>query len=223
MALRLSRFVALDLPEVGDMTPLRQRIERELGIKFSHIMISATHNHSAPRIGMVSAGALAQNGGPESMRYSDVVFDKVIGALKAARESAQPARFGVGKGDVNVNVNRDQYSPGQGWGMGYDPDGPSEKTVWMLKFENLSGHPIAVLFDYAVHSNVTLGIKEISGDLAGAKPSAMSRKNLGDGAVALFSMGPAGAIRRRGYFMAASEPTSRATGSWPSRPVMHRV
>jgi neutral ceramidase len=184
-------FVSLDLPEVGDMTPLRQRIERELGIKFGHIMISATHNHSAPRIGKVSPGALAQNGGPESMRYSDVVFDKVIAAIKAAKDSAQPARFGFGKGDVNVNVNRDQYTPGKGWGMGYDPDGPSDKTVWVLKFETLSGQPIAVLFDYAVHSNVTLGIKEISGDLAGAAERYVEQNN-GDGAVALFSMGPAG-------------------------------
>jgi neutral ceramidase len=184
-------FMSLDLPEVGDMTPLRQRIERELGIKFDHIMISATHNHSAPRIGKVSPGALAQNGGPESSRYSDVVYDKIIAAFKTAKASAQPARFGLGKGDVNVNVNRDQYSPSKGWGMGYDPDGPSEKTVWVLKFETLSGQPIAVLFDYAVHSNVTLGIKEITGDLAGAAEHYVEQ-NSEEGVVALFSMGPAG-------------------------------
>lgn len=33
------------------MTPIRRRIETELGIAFNHIMITATHNHSAPRIG----------------------------------------------------------------------------------------------------------------------------------------------------------------------------
>jgi Neutral/alkaline non-lysosomal ceramidase, N-terminal len=185
-------IVTLDLPEVGDMTPLRQRVERELGIHFNNIMIAATHDHSAPRVGKVSPGALAQNGGPESDRYGDMVFDRVVGALKTAKAAAQPARFGLAKGDANVNVNRDQYTPGKGWGLGYDPDGPSDKTVWVLKFEALGGgKPIAVLFDYAVHSNVTFGIKEISGDLAGAAERYVER-NGGEGVVALFMMGPAG-------------------------------
>jgi neutral ceramidase len=184
-------IVTLDLPEVGDMTPLRQRIEREVGIRFSNIMIAATHDHSAPRIGKVSPGALAQNGGPESARYSDVVFDRVITALKEAKAAAQPARFGLAKGDANVNVNRDQYTPGKGWELGYDPEGASDKTVWVLKFAALGGKPIAVLFDYAVHSNVTFGIKEISGDLAGAAERYVER-NGGEGVVAMFMMGPAG-------------------------------
>ena len=184
-------IVSLDLPEVGDMTPLRQRIEHEIGIKFNNIMIAATHDHSAPRVGKVSPGALAQDGGPESMRYSEVVFDKVIAALKTAKAAAQPARFGLAKGDVNVNVNRDQYVPGKGWGLGYDPDGPSDKTVWVLKFEALTGKPIAVVFDYAVHSNVTFGIKEITGDLAGAAEHYVEQSG-GEGIVGMFIMGPAG-------------------------------
>ena len=184
-------IVSLDLPEVGDMTPLRQRVERELGIKFGSIMIAATHDHSAPRIGKVSPGTLAQDGGPESMRYSDVVFDKVIAALAAAKASLQPAKFGLGKGDVSVSVNRDQYIPGKGWSLGYNPDGPSDKTVWVLEFAALDGRPIAILFDYAVHSNVTFGIKEITGDLAGAAERYVEQ-NGGAGVVALFTMGPAG-------------------------------
>ena len=184
-------IVTLDVPEVGDMTALRQRIQRELGIKVDNIMIAATHDHSAPRIGKVSPGALAQDGGPESARYSEVVFDKIVSALSEAQSAAQPARFGLGKGAVDINVNRDQYIPGKGWGLGYDPVGPSEKTVWVLKFAALNGKPIANLFDYAVHSNVTFGIKEISGDLAGAAERYVER-NGGDGGIGMFLMGPAG-------------------------------
>lgn len=184
-------IVSLDVPEVGDMTSLRQRIDRELGIKVDHIMIAATHDHSAPRVGKVSPGALAQDGGPESARYSETVLDKIVTALRDAKSSAQPARFGLGKGAVDINVNRDQYTPGKGWGLGYDPDGPSDKTVWVLGFETLSGKPIAQLFDYAVHSNVTFGIKEISGDLAGAAERYVE-KNGGEGTIGLFLMGAAG-------------------------------
>ena len=184
-------IVTLDAPEVGDMTSLRQRIERELGIKTGNIMIAATHDHSAPRIGKVSPGALAQDGGPESMLYSEAVFDKIVAVLREAKSVAQPARFGLGKGAVDINVNRDQYTPGKGWGLGYDPEGPSDKTVWILKFEALDGKPIADLFDYAVHSNVTFGIKEISGDLGGAAERYVER-NGGDGNIGMFLMGPAG-------------------------------
>ena len=184
-------IVSLDVPEVGDMTSLRQRIDRELGIKVDHIMIAATHDHSAPRVGKVSPGALAQDGGAESARYSETVLDKIVTALRDAKSSAQPARFGLGKGAVDINVNRDQYTPGKGWGLGYDPDGPSDKTVWVLGFETLSGKPIAQLFDYAVHSNVTFGIKEISGDLAGAAERYVE-KNGGEGTIGLFLMGAAG-------------------------------
>ena len=184
-------YVSLDVPEVGDMTPLRQRLERELGIKSSNIMIAATHDHSAPRVGKVSPGALAQDGGPESMRYSDWVFDRVVAVVKSAKASSQPAMFGLGKGAVDINVNRDQYTPGKGWEIGFDLDGRSDKRLWVLKFETLGGQAIAVLFDYAVHSNVTFGIKEISGDLAGAAERYIERNGT-PGVVALFAMGAAG-------------------------------
>lgn len=41
-------LLSADLIEAGDMTPVRERIERELGIPFDHIVITATHTHSAP-------------------------------------------------------------------------------------------------------------------------------------------------------------------------------
>src|SRR5919109_4166999 len=44
-------LVSADLIEAGDMTPIRQRIERELGIPSDNVVITATHTHNAPRIG----------------------------------------------------------------------------------------------------------------------------------------------------------------------------
>jgi len=61
--------------ECGDMRALRERIERELGIPAAHVMITATHTHNAPRLGTVSPGALAHNGGPESAAYTARVYD----------------------------------------------------------------------------------------------------------------------------------------------------
>lgn len=184
-------IVSVDAIEVGDMTPLRQRIAREVGIKFDNIMITATHDHSAPRIGDVSPGALAHPGGAESRAFTRAVFDQVVAALKQARASEKPGTIGLGKGEVNVNVNRDLFTLGQGWHMGFNPDGPSDKTLWVLRFDDTAGKPVAVLFNYAVHNDVTLGVNQITGDLSGVAQTYVEQ-NLGAGAVALWTMGPAG-------------------------------
>ena len=183
-------LVSCDLIEAGDMTDVRKRIERELGIPYGHIFITATHSHNAPRIGLVSPGSLAHGGGPEVAAYTEHVYDTMVETLRQARASARPARFGLGAGTADVNVNRDEYADGR-WRLGYNPEGPSDKTVWVVKFEALDGAPIAVLINYAVHSTVTLGTKEISGDLAGAAARHVER-HLGGEVVAVWTPGPLG-------------------------------
>lgn len=55
----------------------------------------------------------------------------------------------------------------------------------------MSGEPIAVLFNYAVHSTVVLGTGRLSGDLAGAAERYVEQR-YNDGVLALYTMGPAG-------------------------------
>jgi neutral ceramidase len=183
--------VSLDLIEVGDTTEVRQQIQSELGIPVDHILITATHDHSAPRAGSVTPGGLAHGPSTESLAYSKVMYDKVLGALKKAKASLQPAKFGFGTGSVDVNVSRDQYIPGRGWGLGYDPEGISDKTVSVLTFERQSGQPIAILFNYAVHSTAMFNTAVVSGDLAGAAEHVIEQKT-GNNVVALYTMGSAG-------------------------------
>jgi neutral ceramidase len=175
-------IVALDLVGVGDMMPLRQRIQRELGIAVDHIMITPSHDHSAPRLAGDS---------PASNAYVQFANEKIVEALKRARESMQPARMGIGAGAADVNVNRDLYRPQpKGWSQGYNPAGRSDKTVQVVKFETLTGEPIAVLFNYAVHSLVTFNTAVISGDLAGAAERLVEQE-YDNKVVALFTLGAA--------------------------------
>ncbi|MFD9323835.1 neutral/alkaline non-lysosomal ceramidase N-terminal domain-containing protein [Streptomyces sp. NPDC060053] len=188
-------LVSLDLIEAGDVTPLRERVERELGIPADHVVVTATHTHNAPRIADVSPGALAHAGGPESAAYTETVYARIVAALRRARATARPARFGVGTGTADVNVNREVFQDGR-WSLGHNPDGPSDKTVWVLKFEDLHGAPIAVLVNYAVHPTVVFGTSEVSGDLAGAAcrhiEEVLHDAHPGSGAVALWTPGPLG-------------------------------
>jgi neutral ceramidase len=183
--------VAADLVEFGDTRELRKRIEKETGIPLDHILITASHDHNAPRVGTVTPGATAQVGGPATEEYSVMVYDRIIDAVRQAKAALRPARVGVGRGTADVNTNREAFTT-EGWKLGVNPDGPSEKTVWVIKFESLSGEPLALLINYAVHS-VFMGPENrlITGDIAGAVERYVER-SYQDQAVALWTMGPAG-------------------------------
>jgi len=184
-------LVSTDLVEFGDTTLLRQRIQRELGIPADHILISATHDHNAPRAGPIQAGTSSAEGRPYSPpSYIQLVDDAIVEALKQAQASLQPARVGVGRGRADVNIQRYGFD-GKGWN-GADPDGVSDKSVWVVKLESQSGDTIALLMNYAVHSTVAGADNTlITGDLAGAAERFVER-HYRDKAVALWTMGPAG-------------------------------
>ena len=185
-------IVTLDLVEYGSSMPIRERIARELAIPVDHILVTSSHDHNAPRGGPITPGTSSEQGRPYSTpAYTQQVDDSILDALRKAKASLQPARVGIGTGRADINVYRAVYTP-KGWGGGANPDGPSDKTVWVVKFESLSGEPIALLMNYAVHS-VVAGTNNalVTGDLAGAVERFVERQ-FQDKVVALWSMGPAG-------------------------------
>ena len=184
-------IVAADLVEFGDTSAVRERIEQLLGIPADHIILTASHDHNAPRVGKVTPGATAQAGGPATERYTEEVYDQVVEVVRQAKAALQPARMGVGSGVVDVNTNRDEFTE-LGWKVGANPNGPSDKTLGVIKFETLTGEPIAFLMNYAVHS-VVLGPENrlVTGDLAGAAERYVEQFYK-DKVVALWTLGAAG-------------------------------
>ena len=184
-------IVAADLVEFGDTMPVRERIAKETGIPADHVIITASHDHNAPRAGFVTPGSSAQVGGPATASYTEKVYDQIVAVVKTAKASAQPARVGIGTGKADVNTNRDQFIKGA-WKLGVNPDGPSDKTVWVVKFETMSGEPIALLINYAVHA-VVLGPANtlVTGDIAGSTERFVEQYYK-DKVVALWTIGAAG-------------------------------
>jgi len=150
------------------------QIEKELGIAPARVLLTATHTHSA--------------GGPRGSNYSQ----KIVESVRLAKQRLTPARIGYGTGLSFINVNRQIVDPKTGrWWEGANYDGPSDKTVAVLKFEGLDGSPIAVYYNYAVHAVLAGQLDQISGDI----PSAASRyveDSFDDRVVALWSSGAAG-------------------------------
>ncbi|MFB3777632.1 MAG: hypothetical protein ACE141_08465 [Bryobacteraceae bacterium] len=155
-----------------DWDAATKRAEAELGIPQKHVIIGGTHSHSVPR-----GKALA---------------DKIFEALKTANSRLQPARMGYGTGVSYINVNRNIIDPKtRKWWEGANYDGPSDKTVAVIKFETPNGDPIAVYYNYACHA-VTVGTLDlVSGDFPGTT-SKYIEESLGGDAVALWSSGAEG-------------------------------
>ena len=189
-------IVGIDFVEYGITMPLRQRIAQELEIPADHIMIAPSHDHSAPRGGPVTPGSSsATQGRPRSTpAYTKRAEDTIVDAVRQAKTALQPARIGAGTGHVDVNTYRYALVSGR-WRTGVNPDGPTDKTLWVLKFETLSGEPIALLMNYAVHANVLVGSRDndnmIAGDISGTAQRYVET-HYQDKIVAIWTMGAAG-------------------------------
>ncbi len=184
-------IVAADLLEFGDTLSFRQSIEAELGIPATNIVLTASHAHNTPRAGVVTEGASAKIGGLGTAANTQFLYAKILHGIERAQATLQPARVGVSTGHADVNTNRQEYTK-DGWRLGVNPNGPSDKTVWVVKFESMNGKPIAILINYAVHA-VVLGPESqfITGDLPGVTERYVEEYFGGD-VVALWTIGAAG-------------------------------
>lgn len=151
-----------------------ERAETELGIPRDHVMLTATHTHSAP---FVRTGEFEE---------------RIFQSLSEAASRMRPARMAFGTGVSHINVNRNLIdSETRRWWEGPNYEGPSDKTVAVLRFETLSGEPIAVYYNYGVHPVITGTLDMISADIPGAASNYIEA-SLGGDAVAVWSSGASG-------------------------------
>jgi len=184
-------IISIDTVEITDGTAMVAHISRETGIPTSNIIMAATHDHQAPMISLQNANG-SWKAGPAATAFVAKVENDLVAALRQAKANAQPARVGIGSGRADVSINRDLLTPAGTYRLGRNPDGPSDKTVWVVKFETPAGEPIAVLINYAVHGTV-LGSKTslLSGELPGAT-SRFVEDHYNGKVVAVWTSGAAG-------------------------------
>ena len=145
-------LISVDAGAVPDAvwSSVSEQLEKNLGIPAQNLLLTATHTHSVPG-----------QAGPDYVR-------EIVESVQAAKERLTPARVGYGAGVSYINVNRNIIDPKtRRWWEGPNYDGPSDKTVAVMKFETLSGEPIAVYYNYAMHA-VTVGqLDLVSADAPG--------------------------------------------------------
>ena len=182
-------LMSVDAGGVPDANEIVKAVSAELGIPTSHVSMSATHDHSTP-------DSPGRGRGPYDLApYHAIMRKGILDAARQANASLQPARIGFGTGNAYINTNRDEKI-GDAYHMGYSPEGPTDKTVAVIKVTTSSGDPIAVWSNYAVHGVVMFlsktkdGHPEISGDIGGATSTYVEDRL--KGAIVLWTPGAAG-------------------------------
>src|SRR5215472_10709920 len=150
-----------------------QRIASEAGIRPENLLLSAVHDHGAPTLALSLEA-------PKTAAYTKSVEDAAVSAVRQAKSRLKAARFGIGTATAYVNINRREFGTGRGWWLGYNEDGPSDKTVTVLRFDDTAGRPIAFWINYPVHA-VVMGPEnlQVTGDLAGATSRFVEQHYLG--------------------------------------------
>ncbi|MEV0736186.1 hypothetical protein AB0I51_09485 [Streptomyces sp. NPDC050549] len=145
---------------------MRTAITAASGVTAANIMVTVTHCFSAPHVqaSSSSAGAAA---------YLQNIVAATKSAVADAVKNLQDAEVGYGTGRSDVDVNRN-VSTADGYWLGVNEQLPSDKGVYVARFNDLDGNPIAVLTNYNVQSCVMQdsvmadGTLPITADLAGA-------------------------------------------------------
>jgi hypothetical protein len=148
------------------MEEAKARAEKATGIRAGHMLVSATHCHSAPSV----FGAL---GTDVDEAYARFLPGKIAEGIAQAQKNLAPARIGwaVGKDPKNVFCRRFLMKPGTAatnpfggskndqaqMNPGYqNPNavrrtGPVDDDVSVISVQTPEGRPVAVLGNYSTH------------------------------------------------------------------------
>ena len=182
------------------------------GIPTDHILISATHTHTAG----ASMGCLGTDADPV---YSLFLKKKLVDAILAPLKDMQPAEIGWGEIDAadytalrrwvlhpdfmredpfgNKTVRANMHAAAD-WNKAVGPTGPEDPMLQLIAIRTTKGEPIGVLANFSMHY---FGDRDISADYFGLFADGLHEKIApgDDTFVAAMSHGCSGDIWRHDY------------------------
>lgn len=163
--------------------------ERKLA---DHVLIAVTHNHSGPMTWEDKSWPK-----PERSWFAETE-DKILNAIEEASKKMFPARVAAGFGEIYLGHNRRKVADDGKTTMFWRnaeklPTSPIDPSVGVIRVDDETGKPRAVIVNYACHA-VVLGPdnRQISADYPGYLRQPIEREL--PGALCLFTQGGAGDI-----------------------------
>ena len=143
-------LVVLDLGRTfggATLEKLRQAARNSSGI--SYLAVVATHTHSGPVI-------LEEYPPGQMPAWESAASEKITRAIDEARHNAVEARLGSGTGVTAIGHNRRRVNSNGTVTMLWRnetmvPTAPVDRTVSVLRVDDMEGKPLAVLVNYACH------------------------------------------------------------------------
>lgn len=129
---------------------IKSLLETECGIPRNNIRLSYTHTHSGP----VTGSSWILEGSDLVDPWIRSIPDKVVKAVKSAREKAVPARIGTSSGNCEININRRPHTVNGVMFTGRNSDGFVDREVLVTAVDNEYGEPIATIVNYACHPTI---------------------------------------------------------------------
>jgi neutral ceramidase len=190
------KFVMVDIDtlHISEMDDVVARVAEATAIPASHVRLAATHTHAGPMF-QREKGPLNVDPRPyEKMMadYRNLLAERIVSVAAQANRNLRPVHAYGAKGTGTINMNRRMRATKDGpAAVGRNEQGPVDRELVVIRIDDASGKPYAVLVNFQCHGIVlTYENKLISPDWVG-----MMRKTVEQampGALAMFFQGAAG-------------------------------
>src|ERR1035437_1116906 len=138
-------IVTMDLLRVP-VADIAQEVRRRYGLDRSQLLLNCAHNHSGPLLWEGDPfTALAPEEYAKCRRYTEGLNADLIELVGAALRNLAPASIFHGTGEAAFAANR-RLPTSKGYQIAFNPDGPSDHRVPVLKVAGPDGQLRAVLF-----------------------------------------------------------------------------
>jgi hypothetical protein len=159
------------------------------------IRFSCTHTHSGPntfRLATISEGRDMVESYLESLPL------RIASAVWQAQQNLTPVRVAAGSGSCDINVNRRFRTPEGAMVVGRNWQGPVDRTVRVVRFDDFNEKPVCTIVHYPCHGTIMGWQTELfTPDFPGPMRQVVEREV---GGACLFLQGAAANITpRRGF------------------------
>lgn len=175
-------IVGLDLgrsPSEKSLQNIRQRIKADAGVEYS--FIAGSHTHHGPVLELSDENGKGKGRFDAALEYIKELEDAIVAAIVEADQSLVPAKLATGAVELD-GFNRNRHTK--------LPVKPVDRTLAVMRFDDVAGKPIAVLVNFAGHPTSVPGqILKFSADYVGAMKSTVEKEF---GGIAVFMQGASG-------------------------------
>ncbi len=152
-------LVGLDLgraPSVAMMEEIRAEIREKA--KVEHVLIVGSHTHHGPVLELTDREGFGKGKFDDTVKYLKSLPGMIASTITEAATRLAPAKMGVSSEEVPYNRNR--HSKRQ--------PAARDPLLFVMRFDDLEGKPIAILVNFAAHPVMTSGsILKFSADYPG--------------------------------------------------------